>query len=404
MINSLKNRRILVIPDSIWGEDSGHRSTQFLLKTLERQDNHVAVYAEDNLSYLSQKKEFIEKNRIEVFPKTPYRFKDQLFILNAKVKKEFYEVLNNYNPDLVFYFGTINNKVSINFLSNYKRNIPYYYLPLTNEFWCFKDFAGREDGECFKCIKGNYFSSYRYKCIEDKSIFYYLKKYIEAFHSKWRMQNAKAVFGYSDSQKKSIISFGVDSRNLSKTKIFFDRETVGNIKSRKGDYIVVIGQLSVAKGWHIVPEIIEKNKNKDTKFKLIIFKKEKALRYIRDNNLEQYLESGKIEILSGLKSHKDVLKVVAESLAVFIPSTYPTTGEFALLESMGLSKPVLAFNVGAHRDFLVSGENALVSEHGDIEGINSNIDKLYLDNDLWLKISNNSKATFEDLTDFSEYL
>ncbi len=68
---------------------------------------------------------------------------------------------------------------------------------------------------------------------------------------------------------------------------------------------------------------------------------------------------------------------------------------------MGLSKPVLAFNVGAHQDFLVHGENALVSELGDAEAINSNIQKLYSDDYLWKKISNNSKNTFEDLTDIS---
>ena len=58
-------KRILVIPDSIWGNDSGHRSTQFLAKTLKKQGHHVGLFAEDVPGFSSQKEKFLQSEGID---------------------------------------------------------------------------------------------------------------------------------------------------------------------------------------------------------------------------------------------------------------------------------------------------------------------------------------------------
>ena len=113
IINNIKYEKILVIPDSIWGSESGHRSTQFLVKELSKIGLKVAVFS--SASGISQNnKNFLERNNISFYSKKPYRFSDQLF--NYFALKEFKNVLKNFNPDHVMYFGAINNKIFTKYL------------------------------------------------------------------------------------------------------------------------------------------------------------------------------------------------------------------------------------------------------------------------------------------------
>ena len=166
------------------GNDSGHRSGQFLVKTLKKQGFEVGVYAEDNKNYSSQKNSFIKSEKISFFHKTPYSFLDQFFPRKSRSINEFKKVINQFGPDLVFYFGTIRNKVSIDYLLSINDKIPYIYLPLTNEFWCLKNFAGLKEGECFKCMGQNFTHSFINRCLETSSPIPYLKGAIERLYSK----------------------------------------------------------------------------------------------------------------------------------------------------------------------------------------------------------------------------
>ena len=183
---------------------------------------------------------------------------------------------------------------------------------------------------------------------------------------------------------------------------FFEPKSLEGITSSKGDFYLVSGQISDAKGWHLIPKLLKLNAENNLKFKFIIYNKLVAENFINKNSLQSYIESEKLEVISGLESHKDVLSFVANSLAVIIPSNYPSTGEFALLEAMGLEKPVVAFNIGAHRDFLVDKKNSLLSPALDLNKMTKDLEVLYQDSILWEKLSKNARTTFEEITDFKK--
>jgi glycosyltransferase involved in cell wall biosynthesis len=395
-------KRILVIPDSIWGNDSGHRSTQFLVKTLRNEGFDIGVFAEDTPSYSSQRDLLLVQEGIHFFSKKPYRFTDQFFFYKKKAISEFKKLLIDFEPDLVFYFGTIGNKVSIDYLNSTDTDIPYVYLPLTNEFWCLKNFAGLKNGECYKCMNQNFIHAFTNKCLDTNNPIPYLKKIVERFFSKNRFLNAKAVLGYSKSQIDTFKMYGLPNNKTASSNIFFETKSLEGITSNKGDYYLVSGQLTDAKGWHLIPELLKLNSHNNLKFKFIIYNADVANNFINKNDLQRYIKSKKLEVVSGLESHKEVLNLVGNSLAVIIPSNYPSTGEFALLEAMGLKKPVVAFNVGAHRDFLVDGNNSLVSSPLDLNKMTKDLEILYKDEGLWEKLSKNSRTTFEEITNFNE--
>ena len=67
---------------------------------------------------------------------------------------------------------------------------------------------------------------------------------------------------------------------------------------------------------------------------------------------------------------------------------------------MGLGKPIVAFNVGAHKDFLINKNNSLVSAALDVNNMTKDLEMLYEDVDLWERLSKNSRLTFNKITSF----
>ena len=125
--------KILFVPDALWGDLSGHRSAKYLIKALFSVKINVAVYT-TKINYTKKQHKEIKKYNCNFYPKIEYNYTQQIF--RKKADKEFESVINDYNPDFVFYFGTIKNKISIDFCI--KNNIKYLYLPLTNEYYCIK--------------------------------------------------------------------------------------------------------------------------------------------------------------------------------------------------------------------------------------------------------------------------
>ena len=151
----------------------------------------------------------------------------------------------------------------------------------------------------------------------------------------------------------------------------------------------------------MIPDIIRNTSG--IKFKLIIYKDSVANDFIKKYSLQTFIESGIIEIVSNLADHADVLDVIAKSKAVIVPSIYPTTGEFALLESMGLSKPVLVFDAGIHKEIFIDRKNALVSNIGDVEKFSKDIEDLSNDDELWTVLSKGAFKAFNQITDFKNF-
>ena len=81
-----------------------------------------------------------------------------------------------------------------------------------------------------------------------------------------------------------------------------------------------------------------------------------------------------------------------------MPSYYPTTGEFVLLESLGMGKPIIAFNSGIHGEVLQHKVNAMVSSTGDLEDYASNIIEVSNNKVLRSSLSKGAHLLYKELT------
>jgi len=81
-----------------------------------------------------------------------------------------------------------------------------------------------------------------------------------------------------------------------------------------------------------------------------------------------------------------------------VPSYYPTTGEFVLLESLGMGKAIIAFNSGVHHEILQHKKNAMVSNIGDLNDFASNIIEVSNNKVLRSSLSKGAQLLYKELT------
>jgi glycosyltransferase involved in cell wall biosynthesis len=86
-----------------------------------------------------------------------------------------------------------------------------------------------------------------------------------------------------------------------------------------------------------------------------------------------------------------------------IPSVWPTTTEYVLLEALGLSKPLVAFNVGIHQEILRHGHNAMVADAVNVSQFSQYIEILDRDPDLRRRLSLEARRLYEQITDPEAY-
>ena len=387
--------KILFVPDSLWGASSGHRSSQYLIEAFSSIGVDIAVYT--SMLNCTKEQYDIVKNFCKIFSKTEYSYRQQIF--RQKVYREFELVVNEYKPDYIFYVGTIKNKVSIDFCI--KNNIKYLYLPLTTEYYCVKTFAGLENGPCYGCLQGSLISPFLKKCLPSdyKLIDYAKDKAIEII-SRRRVITAHKVVGYSNDQLNVLECFGVNRGQTLRLPTFFDPNSDDDIETSVGEKFIIFGQFLTAKGWHIVPEIIKKTKG--VKFKAII-KESDFNQFVKGNNLESYVKSGTLEVVDFLKTHRLLLNEIAHSKGVLIPSYYPTTGEFSMIEALMFSKPVVVFDSGIHREIFINKKNGMIAKVGDLKGYCEKIEEINDNEKLYRKVSSGARDLFEKLTSLEDF-
>lgn len=388
--------RILFVPDGLWGELSGHRSAKYLIKAFNLINVSIAVYASKK-DYTDLQHKEIRKNNCLYFPKSNYNYTQQFFRKNSY--QEFEDIVKEYKPDLVFYLGTIKNKISIDYCI--KHNIKYVYLPLTNEYYCIKHYSGFKNYPCYKCLHGSLTAPLLTKCMpKEYGLLKLIKDKCIEYMSRRRVLNAHKVIGYGQNQINTIIDYGVKKSKTTILPVFFDPNSGDGIKARKGERFLITGQFLSDKGSFLVPHMIKNTKN--VKYKAIIAN-DLSDNFVMSNQLETYIKDGTLEIIDFLKSHDLLLKEIAQSKGVLIPSFYPTTGEFTMIEALMFGKPVVAFNVGVHQDIFIDEENGMIAEAGNLNQYFKKIEQLNNDPELFDKVSKNAHKLFYEITSFRKF-
>lgn len=388
--------RVLLVPDVVWGDNSGAESARFTASLLEKLGYDVGVYAH---SHGGGRDGALIESSFSYFPRRPSASIDH-FRCGA-VKAEFAAVVAEFRPDYVYFVGMAVNKPFSFYQVCLKERIPFVLLYYINDYYCARIYAGLKDGPCFKCINGNYMPAYTNYCLnKPPRLIQFLKSALVLHRLKGALLKCHKVVGYSDDQLSLYRRYGFAPEQCVKSPVQFNNECIRNVESSRGDYFALCGQSSIEKGWHYMADVVRLCPT--VKFKFGFPTKAIAARQVDAFNLKEFVTSGQIEVVTDMKEHDDLMKFLAGARGVLIPSNYPTTGEFVMMESLGMGKPVIAFAAGAHSEIFRSGENGLMSKVGDVEEFARHINELNSDDALYSKLSQVAQKLFAELNSFEK--
>ncbi len=209
--------------------------------------------------------------------------------------------------------------------------------------------------------------------------------------------------GYTEEEAKKKISerqSTFSKEKCIKTPLYFDRQRLNGLAPKMGDYYICISQSRVEKGVQYLSKILAYC---DSSVKVIAAynNETQAKIAIERKGFQPYIDSGVLEIKYDLKWETGLAELVAGSRGVIIPSIWPTTTEFGLLEALGFKKPVFSFDIGIHREVIINGINGFTVALGDSKAMASQMLKLKVDDRLYSKVSENAGLLYKELTDWN---
>ena len=382
----MNTKKILFVPDVMNGEDSGARSARSTIRSLLELGYVVGVYikSDEIISNGSLLKNIL------VF-KSNSKFRFYSFIYDPPLLKEFRNIIDIFNPEYIFFAGSI-QKPSILAKEARSRGIKTIFLFYINDYYCHKVYAGLETGPCFKCIEKNNFQALKNGCINRSPIYLnFIKGWIVRKQIKKELINSYRVVGYSQDQLDIYIKYGIDRNKCYKVAFQFDPLELADIHTEDHGYFLLLGQPTIEKGWHILKFIFSKLQS-SVKIKILFKDLESSRVYINKYDLNSYVDSGMIDVVCEVKERSRVLSIMSSARAVIIPTYYPTTGEFVLLESLLLGKPVIVFDVGAHKEIISHNINGMIANISDYESFAGFIDEINLNSEFRESVSKGAKS------------
>ncbi len=382
-------RRVLVIPDAWYGNASGAIVAQELVRHLKAIDCKVAVYCHDIQSSSSNRV-------IDQYGALPYN--GWMNIRSSKYRRHFSGVIDQFNPTHLFFIGSITNKPLCYLEEGLHRQLHINVFIFMQDFFCYKFYANDMNGPCRKCIDFGLTQCLKQKCGHNHAFDY--AKQIVGIATRHRLQKllqqVNWVITSSDEQVKSYEDFGISTERIMKIPLFFDRNRLKKQEVEMGNYYIGIAQNRVEKGFHLIPQIL---KYVDPSVKIILAYngKESSQNAISRYHFQEFIDKGVLEIKDNLTWSNGLGEAIARSRGVIIPSIWPTTTEYGLLEALGLGKPVFTFSVGIHPEIIEQGVNGYTfrldnyAEFGETLSMMSSSD--------YIRVSEGAKTLYNKLTD-----
>ncbi|TDE04759.1 glycosyltransferase [Flavobacterium sandaracinum] len=391
-----KNNKILFIPDAYLGSASGAIVTQIAKKILQEIGNEVSIFSDDI------NEDIVEVDGTRLYHRMKYNgfanWREEKYI------KEYEHVLKDSKATIVFTIGSITNKNLCYLEIAKQRGLKVISKIFMQDFFCVKYYANDSKGPCTKCLDNNYFEAYRNKCTKEEK-FSYIKTF-SYIQIRKRLEKILPKIDYVITSTNEQIGFynkfGIPKEKCIKTPLFFDRERLKEIEPTMGDYFICIAQNRLEKGFHFLKDILA---NCDSSIKIIAAynNKDQAKIAIEKNGFQKFIDKGLLVIEYDLKWENGLAELVAGSRGVIIPSIWPTTTEFGLLEALGYRKPVFTFDLGIHHEVILNGINGFVSSLGDFKNIADQLKEVKNNDDLYNSVSKNAFMLFEELTNWKNW-
>lgn len=390
----LSTNKILLIPDAYYGNQSGAIVSQVAKKLLLENGNHVCIFSPDI------PEDSNDECGIELYHRTIYEGTANWF--EKKYIIQYERVLLKSRATVVFTLGSITNKNLCYLEIAKKRGLKVISKIFMQDFFCTKFYANNAEGPCTKCLENSYFEAFKNKCIIQKKVDYL--KTVNAILIRKRLERILPKIDYiltsSDEQIGFYERYGIPTEKCVKIPLFFDHSRLKDIEPTMGEYFVCIAQNRSEKGFQYLKNILSYCDN-TIKIVAAYNNIEQAKLAIEKYGFQEYIEVGMLEIKHDLRWETGLAELVANSRGVIIPSIWPTTTEFGLLEALGYQKPVFAFDIGIHHEKIIDNVNGFITPLGDFQKLATQLMLVKSNYQLSSFVSHNAGVLYQEMTNWN---
>lgn len=330
-------------------------------------------------------------NKYDFVAKPPFRSKQHFWRSEALI--EFDRLLRDRRPEVVFFLGTVySNPVSM-LRSAVQSGARTIFMTWNQSFYCARSYAFLDGAPCSRCVSGNQLPALRHGC--DKPL-PWLAGSAARLEIRKCLARFDALICSSEDQTRRLVAFGIEPQKIHQCPLFFDTSRLEDVSTHDGDYFIYCAQPTEAKGWHFIPAIIESAPS--ARFVLCpTLDSQTAI--ANAPGLENLIDEQRVFLHTGIGWRNGLSDLIGRARGVIIPSIWPTTTEYVLLEALGLAKPIVAFDVGIHPEILRNGVNAMIAHVPDTKEFAQAINVVNGDASLRYAIGIEAKKLYDQLTD-----
>jgi glycosyltransferase involved in cell wall biosynthesis len=374
--------KIIIVGSSAYFNASGGKVLRYITNNLMSNGHEVEIVIFGNPREDSN--DFFHKNfNISYLGNRGAGYNRFNHILKYSKLQRFEEILISAKPDLVHFapFDYSISRYAIETAIKTKNRV--ILEPWTYNFFCHQMFAYREGNACSLCVETGYYQSIKMHCATACNIHSIISR-------KLIQSSALKANGFLSSNSfldEVLLKYGVEPTKIFRFPIPYEiKDSTTICGENEEDYFIFYGQFKDFKGIEVLTDIFSNLPGIN----------------LRIYPIGPYSQFKKIS--TNIKIYNDVTwgsgldAAIKNAKAVVLPTLWPTTTEYALYEAMNNYKAIVAFNIGAHKEILINGYNALVARVGNINEFTDAILLLNKDKELRTKLGQNAFVSLKKLT------
>lgn len=344
--------KILIIHNHYLEKGGEDQAVSLEAKLLEEHGHKVIIYEKSNANI----------DRLPFFKKLFFA----LFELNFSklVYKEIKEIIKTEKPDIAHIHNIFIHITPSVYRALIEEHIPTVQSFHNYKFFCIKGTFFNKGEVCEKCKNKKHFNAVIRKCWKNSFLpSFFMVKLI--YKAGYFLKSIDSYIVTSKFSRDKLIEFGLDKEKIYLKTNFLTIEP--QTDNPDYNYILFIGRLVDYKGIETLLDAFKIN----TTFNLKI---------IGDGPLKEKIHDfasayKNIEFLGKVKRDLLLRTIKGASFIVF-PSECYENMPFVIMESFAFSKPVIASNLGAIKEFVIDGVSGILFEPGDARDLAAKISYL----------------------------
>lgn len=317
-------------------------------------------------------------------------FKKALFLLlelnfSKAVYREVKEIIKKEKPDIAHIHNIFICVTPSIYFALKEGKVPVVQSLHNYRFFCVKGTFFAKGAVCEKCKDGRFFNAVIRRCYRNSFFLSFLLARI-LYKSGSFLKKIDSHIVTSRFSRDKFIALGLEEEKMFLKVNFLTAEPTENI--RDYNYALFLGRLVDYKGI-------------ETLIKAFKIAPSFNLKIIGDGPLKKKVQSfasthGNIEWMG--KIGRDlVLEAIKNSSFIIFPSECFENMPFVIMESFAFSKPVLASNLGAIKEFVIDGVNGILFEPGNEKELAAKISYLFTHENKRLEMGKSANKTYREL-------